>query len=302
VVIVEVRDLLKAYSTKIALKDISFDLEKGSCLAVLGPNGAGKTTLVEILEGYKKPDSGVVTVMGKAPRDFKTSDLAKVGILLQETAIEPFLKVKEVIAQRQRFLKESMPLSEVLDLIGLQDAANQYVSKLSGGQKRKLDFALAIMGYPEIVFLDEPTVGFDPEARKQTWAIIESLKKDKRTIILTTHYLQEAEALADKILILSGGKEVVFKDKKDLNSEIKTSYIIEFVLPTNSFLNVLNRFNFKINDAVVKLEVEDPTELLYELAKFSKQNGSKIKGLKVIPIGLEEIYFRLLEENDGKIN
>lgn len=300
--VIRVKSISKSYGPKKALDSVSFEVFEKELVAVLGPNGAGKTTLIEILEGYKVPDEGEVKLLGKDPREFKNEELGLIGIMLQETAIEPFMRVEEVLNQRKRFLKQGYAVDEVLELVGLKDARKKFVTKLSGGQKRRLDFALAFMGLPHVLFLDEPTTGFDPEVRKATWELIQTLKNNGMTIILTTHYLQEAEALADKILILNEGKVVTFEEKTNLYAELKESYTIEVSLPKDAIFDILQSVNYSEQTGILKISTDDPTEVLYKLTHVAKEKNLKLKNLKVYSLGLEDLYFKLLNEENGKLN
>ena len=200
---IEVRDLKKSYGDLEALKGINFAINRGEIFALLGPNGAGKTTIMEILEGYIQRTSGHVSVLGYDP-DLSPEDLrSRIGIVLQETGVDIYLKVGEIIKQFSGFYQNPKPINEILDVTGLREQSDIRIRRLSVGQRRRLDVALGIVGDPELLFLDEPTTGLDPYARRNTWNMIASLRELRKTILLTTHYMDEAEVLADKIALLN---------------------------------------------------------------------------------------------------
>ncbi len=202
---IEVRGLTKAYGPFEAVKGIDLDVDQGEILAFLGPNGAGKTTTIEILEGYRDRDGGEVTVLGADPADAPLAWRSQIGIVLQESEPVPELTALESVAMHAAYYDEPRDPAEVLDIVGLADSADQRTRKLSGGQKRRLDLALALVGNPRLVFLDEPTTGFDPSARRESWGMIEALRQLGATVLLTTHYMDEAEQLADRIVVIADG-------------------------------------------------------------------------------------------------
>ena len=207
-VVIEVTALRKRYGGHEAVKGINLHVNRGEVFAFLGPNGAGKTTSVEIFEGYRERDDGDVRVLGVDPASADLAWRARIGVVLQETRPEPALTVRESIAQYAGFYADPRPVEQVIELVGLEESADVRAGKLSGGQQRRLDVALGIVGRPEVLFLDEPTTGFDPAARREAWAMLEGLKHEGLTIFLTTHYLEEAEALADRVAVIAGGQIV----------------------------------------------------------------------------------------------
>ncbi|HEY4610308.1 MAG TPA: ABC transporter ATP-binding protein, partial [Ilumatobacteraceae bacterium] len=194
--IIEVAELTKSYGDVHAVRGVSFSVEQGECVAVLGPNGAGKTTTVEILEGYRTRDSGNVSVLGMDPADGGTELRQRIGIVLQECGVDPYLTVSEVLNMHAGYYRHPLAVGDVIDIVGLAEKATARVKTLSGGQKRRLDVALGLVPDPELLFLDEPTTGFDPTARRQAWEMISDLKGMGKTVLLTTHYMDEAQALA----------------------------------------------------------------------------------------------------------
>jgi ABC-2 type transport system ATP-binding protein len=203
---VEVRGLHKRYGDRSVLRGVDLTIERGQVFALLGPNGAGKTTTVEILEGFRDPTAGTVRVLGFDPALHAPELRERTGVVLQECGFPLHLRVRELVDTWRTFYRAPRPLGELLDVVGLAAETNTVVRKLSGGQRRRLDFALALAGDPELIFLDEPTTGFDPEARRRCWAAIENLRDLGKTIVLTTHYLDEAESLADDVAILCDGR------------------------------------------------------------------------------------------------
>ena len=203
---IEVQGLRKAYDEREAVRGIDFEVRRGEVFGLLGPNGAGKTTTVEILEGYRSRSAGTVSVLGHDPAARDPDLRARVGIVLQSSGIYQYLTVRESVAHWAGFYPRPRDVEEVISIVGLEESAEQRANKLSGGQQRRLDLALALVGDPELVFLDEPTTGFDPAARRAAWATIRSLQELGKTVLLTTHYLDEAQALADRVAIIKDGQ------------------------------------------------------------------------------------------------
>jgi len=200
---VHVRGLVKTYSGVRAVNGIDLDIRRGEIFALLGPNGAGKTTTVEILEGYRTRDSGEVSVLGYDPGRQRAPRKRKIGIVLQSTGVEPYLTVAETVKMYAGFYPDPRPVDEVIGLVGLEEKRNSRVNKLSGGQQRRLDVAIGLAGNPELLFLDEPTTGFDPSARREAWEVIKNLATLGKTVLLTTHYMDEAQYLADRVAVIS---------------------------------------------------------------------------------------------------
>ena len=205
---IEVRDLRKSYADVEAVRGVSFEIETGEIFGLLGPNGAGKTTTVEILEGYRSRNSGAVTVLGEDPAGAGREWRERIGVVLQSTSLYETLTVAENLALFGGYYTSPRAVDEVVELVGLEEKRDSYVRKLSGGQKRRLDLGLALVGDPEVIFLDEPTTGFDPEARRKAWDTIAGLRGLGKTILLTTHYLDEAERLSDRVAVLREGEIV----------------------------------------------------------------------------------------------
>ncbi len=230
---VVVDGLRKAYGDFVAVRNVSFEVEAGEVFALLGPNGAGKTTTVEILEGFRRRDAGQVEVLGYDPASRSTERLLRqrLGIVLQELAVEPFLTVREVLSRNAGYYRDPRPVDEVIGMVGLEEKADARVKNLSGGQQRRLDMGLGIVGRPELLFLDEPTTGLDPSARRGAWEIVRSLTEGGTTVILTTHYMDEAEALAQRVAVIAGGAIVAQGTPSSLGGRDVGEVRIAFELP-----------------------------------------------------------------------
>ena len=292
---IEVRDLKKSYGDLEALRGINFTINRGEIFALLGPNGAGKTTIMEILEGYIQRTSGHVSVLGYDP-DSSPEDLrSRVGIVLQETGVDLYLKVGEIIKQFSGFYQNPKPINEILDVTGLRRQSDIRIRRLSGGQRRRLDVALGIVGDPELLFLDEPTTGLDPYARRNTWNMIASLRELGKTILLTTHYMDEAEVLADKIALLNAGIIEAEGTLEELRT-YKKATTIKFELD-----DAINRMPVEISKLAnvigneVKLETTTPMSSLAILASWALNEEIELRGLSVQQQSLDEIFIELVE-------
>ena len=276
---IEVSDLRKRYGSVEAIRGLSFEVERGQVFGLLGPNGAGKTTTVEILEGYRDRNAGHVRVLGHDParRDRRLQE--RVGIVLQDSGFYPRLTVQEAVAHMGRAYPKPRDTDETVGLVGLSDSATMRSNKLSGGQRRRLDLALALVGDPELVFLDEPTTGFDPAARRSAWEVIRALPGLGTTVVLTTHYLEEAQALADRVAIVKDGRVVAEGAPAELAGE-STRY----------------RVAYRDNGHVREHETDDPTALLHRLTTAALADGRTLDGLSVTRPSLEDVYLRLTGE------
>ena len=281
---VAVRDLRRSYRDVVAVDGIHLDIASGEVFALLGPNGAGKTTTVEILEGFRRRDGGTVAVLGHDPARASRAWRARIGIVLQLASKGPELTVLEMVRHFAQFYPRPRAPEEAIDLVGLTAKARSRVGKLSGGQVRRLDVALGIVGQPELLFLDEPTTGFDPEARRQFWELIRRLRGDGTTILLTTHYLDEAEALADRIAVIAAGRIVASGEPGSLGGRATAAA----------------RVSWQARDAgPTTVQTATPTRLVAELAR---EFGGEIPGLTVTRPTLEDIYLELIAEvgHDGE--
>ena len=294
--VVEVSELHKKYGDLHALKGISFSIQQGEIFALLGPNGAGKSTCVEILEGYRKATSGTVEVLGQNPADHNLDAKNRIGAVLQISGIEKELTPKEALEIYSSSYKNARPAMELLELVSLKEKANQRIGKLSGGQKRRLDLALGLAGNPDLLFLDEPTTGFAPEARREAWDMLYRMKESGMTILLTSHYLEEVNFLADRMAVLVAGEVAFMGDLQDLSYRATR---VQFVLPQNIHsdeLKAMDIENLEIIGTKAVLFTENPTKLLYELTSLARQAGQSLEGLQVESSDLESSYLRLIQE------
>lgn len=276
---IEVQDLHKSYGELHAVDGVTFDVADGECLALLGPNGAGKTTTTEILEGYRKADSGHVRVLGVDPRDGGLDWRARIGIVLQSDRDLGDLTVREAVRHFAAYFDNPRDPDEVIAAVGLSEKANSRNAKLSGGQRRRLDVALGIIGRPDVLFLDEPTTGFDPAARREFWKLIEHLKADGTTVLLTTHYLDEAEHLADRVAVIARGRIVACDTPAQIGNRSAGTAIVTWV-----------------EDGIERSESTDtPTSLVRDLS--SRMNG-EIPHLAIRRPTLEDTYLELLAKED----
>jgi ABC-2 type transport system ATP-binding protein len=278
---ITVVDVRKSYGDLAALDGASFDIHKGECFALLGPNGAGKTTVTEILEGYRKRDSGEVSVLGQDPAKPTRDWRSRLGIVLQADRDLGDLTVSESVHHFSRYFPHPRDPDEVIGSVGLADKHKTRGEKLSGGQRRRLDVALGIIGRPEVLFLDEPTTGFDPEARREFWTLIEGLKHEGTTILLTTHYLEEAEHLADRVAVISRGRVLACDTPQDLGGRERRS----------------SRVSWREDGARVEVQTMTPTQAIREIAE---RIGGEIPGLEVRRETLEDIYLELIEADRGE--
>jgi ABC-2 type transport system ATP-binding protein len=298
-VAVEVRELHKRYGDVHAVRGIDLEVAVGEVFALLGPNGAGKTTTVEILEGHRRRSSGHVKVLGHDPGKDESSYKARIGIVLQETGVERFLTVAEVIELFRGYYPDPLPLDEIIELVGLQDKRDVRVRKLSGGQQRRLDVAIGLAGNPELLFLDEPTTGFDPSARRNAWQMVRDLKTLGKTIFLTTHYMEEAQTLADRVAIIADGRIVAEGPPTALTSSRRGLTRISFVLPpaAPALPNQL-QLVATAQDGRIVVETDNPMQLLHALSGWALDHEIAVEQLTVSQPSLEEVYLELTSSRE----
>jgi ABC-2 type transport system ATP-binding protein len=292
---IAVHDLRKRYDDLEAVCGIDFAVEEGEVVALLGPNGAGKTTTIEILEGFRQRSSGEVRVLGVDPADGGSDFRQRLGIVLQSCGIDPYLTVSEVIQMHRDYYRRQRDVDEVIALVGLTDKRDTRVKLLSGGQQRRLDVALGLVGDPDLVFLDEPTTGFDPSARRQAWEIVRSLRSLGKTVLLTTHYMDEAQNLADRVIVIARGKIVAEGPPESIGGRDQATTVIEFSVPghpsTTMPLTPVRR-----EGATFVVESTDATRDLHRLTGWALDAGVALHGLKVAKPSLEDVYLRLIGE------
>jgi ABC-2 type transport system ATP-binding protein len=276
---IEVQGLYKAYGDHEAVRGIDFTVSRGEVFGLLGPNGAGKTTTVEILEGYRRRSAGEVRVLGLDPGDRPVALRERVGIVLQSCGIQRHVTVREAVEHWASLYPAPRDVDETIELTGLSPSADKRTRTLSGGQQRRLDFALALIGDPELIFLDEPTTGFDPEARRNAWETVRSLRGLGKTVLLTTHYLDEAQALADRVAIIKDGTIVA----EGAPSELDTG-------------EARYRVSWIEDGRLVEHEVADPTALLHEATGAALARGTRLEALSVTRPTLEDVYLELTAE------
>jgi ABC-2 type transport system ATP-binding protein len=299
--VIRVQGLHKSYGELEAVRGIDLEVAGREVFAFLGPNGAGKTTIVEILEGYRQRSAGEVTVLGVDPADPPSQWRQRIGIVLQECNLQPELTVRESLELYAGYYTAPRSVAETIELVGLEQAANQRAGRLSGGQQRRLDVALALVGDPELLFLDEPTTGFDPSARRQAWEMIASLRGLGKTVFLTTHYMEEAQALADRVAIIAGGEIVAEGAPDELGGRSGAASSISFRLPAGVAAadlpgDVLRAIGGDgTANGEVQLRTEDPVAILNALTGWALARDLKLDGLEVRRPSLEDVYLELTE-------
>jgi ABC-2 type transport system ATP-binding protein len=279
---ISVRDLRKSYGPVEAIRGVSFEVGRGEVFGLLGPNGAGKTSTVEILEGYRDRSGGEVSVLGFDPGEADLELKRRVGIVLQSTGFYPRATVRESLEQMAGFYPHPRDVLETVELVGLGEKLDTRAKQLSGGQQRRLDLALALVGDPEVIFLDEPTTGFDPAARRASWEVIRSLRQLGKTLLLTTHYLDEAQELADRVAIVKDGVIVASGPPAELSSA-RTGYRVSWIEDGRR----------------IEEETDDPTELLHRLTGEALDRGERLEGLTVTRPSLEDVYLELTAETES---
>ena len=278
--VISIRGLRKSYGDFEAVRGIDLDVQAGEVFAFLGPNGAGKTTTVEILEGYRKRDGGEVAVLGEDPEHAGRAWRERIGIVLQSCRLDPYLTVRESLGLYAGYYRAPRPVEETIELVGLEAKAGARTGSLSGGQQRRLDVGMALVGDPELLFLDEPTTGFDPSARRQAWDVIGGLRDLGKTVFLTTHYMDEAQRLADRVAIIAAGEIVASGAPGDLGDRGSPSTTI----------------SYRRGGEKVSVETKTPVADLHELTGRAMEEGFDLEGLEVTRPSLEDVYLSLTSE------
>jgi ABC-2 type transport system ATP-binding protein len=278
--VISISDLRMSYGATEAVRGIDLDVQRGEVFAFLGPNGAGKTTTVEILEGYRKRSGGEVTVLGEDPQRAGHEWRERIGIVLQSGRLDPYLTVRESLDLYAGYFRKPLATADVIALIGLEGKADERTGRLSGGQQRRLDVGMALVGDPELLFLDEPTTGFDPSARRQAWDVIAGLRDLGKTVFLTTHYMDEAQRLADRVTIIAAGRIVARGTPQDLGERESGETTIRY----------------RADGREVVLQTATPVQTLHELTAKALADGAELEGLEVTRPSLEDVYLELTAE------
>jgi ABC-2 type transport system ATP-binding protein len=297
---IEVTGLQKSYGAVRALRGIDLHVDTGEIVAVLGPNGAGKTTAVEILEGFRSRDAGEVRVLGIDPRHGGRALRERVGIVLQSCGIDPFLTVREVVALNAGYYPNPRSPDEVIALMGLTEKAKSRVKTLSGGQQRRVDLALGLVGDPELIFLDEPTTGFDPGARRGAWEIVANLRTLGKTVLLTTHYMDEAQHLADRVVVIAAGRVVAEGPPGSIGGRASAQTVIRFSLPDSTGptdVPVAGRVDGDAFEIVI--DPADATSALHQLTGWALDRATPLDDLTVSRPTLEDVYLELTDAEGG---
>lgn len=297
---IRIRGLTKSYGDLQAVRGIDLEVAEGEVFALLGPNGAGKTTTVEILEGHRSRTSGEVAVLGYDPEASDRNFKARIGIVLQETGVEPYLTVAECVELYRGYYPAPRPVDEVLEVVGLTDQRDQRVQKLSGGRQRRLDVAIGLAGDPDLLFLDEPTTGFDPSARRNAWQMVKNLAGLGKTVFLTTHYMDEAEELADRVAIIVDGRIVAEGPPESLIPSDDTTTRIRFrPVPGTAELPPDLLEHASTNAGAVELTAIDPVPTLHRLCGWAIEEGVDLSNLSVSRPSLEDVYLELTAPPGG---
>jgi ABC-2 type transport system ATP-binding protein len=300
--VIVVEGLERRFGDLVAVDDVSFEIEAGEVVALLGPNGAGKTTTLEMLEGYLAPTGGRMSVLGADPRRAGRAWRARIGVVLQSTSLDPQLTVRDALTVFSRVFPRPRSVTEVLELIGLESEVGTAIGQLSGGQQRRVDLGLGIVGRPEVLFLDEPTTGLDPAARRGSWRILEHLADEGATVLLSTHYMEEAQHLADRLLILAEGRLVVDSPSETLRASMARS-TIRLPLPAGVGLSEPpGMLAGHLADGQLELVVDsaDLSLVVGQLLEWAQANDLDLAGIEIAPPSLEDTYLELTAPTNGR--
>jgi ABC-2 type transport system ATP-binding protein len=297
---IEIDGLVKHYGPLAAVEGVSLHVDEGEVLALLGPNGAGKTTTVEILEGHRRRDTGDVSVLGMDPERGGRVLRERIGIVLQSSGIDGQLTVRETLDLYAGLYPSPRPVGEVAALVGLEGKEHDRIATLSGGQRRRLDLAIGIVGDPEVLFLDEPTTGFDPSARRRAWGLVRDLRSLGTTILLTTHYMDEAQHLADRVVVMADGRVVAEGSPEKLGGTEARATTVSFRLPEGAASGDLPEpfTGVPAPGGVVEVEVADPTAALHAVTSWAVGRGVSLDGLAVTRPTLEDVYLALTDGDE----
>ncbi|MFZ2177408.1 MAG: ABC transporter ATP-binding protein [Rhodococcus sp. (in: high G+C Gram-positive bacteria)] len=300
--VIAVADLHKHYGETRAVDGVSFTVRSGEVFALLGPNGAGKTTIVEILEGHRHRTSGTVDVLGFDPATGGRAYRERIGIVLQEAGFEEDFTVRELVRHYRSLYPRRLGVDDVVELVGLSDKRDAKVKTLSGGQRRRLDLALGLVGDPELLFLDEPTTGFDPAARRRAWDLVEALRGLGKTVLLTTHYMDEAEHLADRVGIVVAGRLIAVGTPDEIGGDRTGAAVLSFRLPDGVRVSELPDLGSPLVTEGAQWQVRTPfpTEALARLTGWARHRGIELPSLTVARPALEDVYLELVAEHDAQ--
>jgi ABC-2 type transport system ATP-binding protein len=296
---IEVRGLRKSYGGVEAVRGIDLHVDHGEVFALLGPNGAGKTTTTEILEGYRQRSAGDVSVLGRDPARRERALLRQMGIVLQSTGVDPFLTVEETVDMYRGFYDSPRPRDEVIELVGLGEKRSTRVNRLSGGQQRRLDVAVGLAGDPSLLFLDEPTTGFDPNARRNAWQMVRNLADIGKTVFLTTHFMDEAQVLADRVAVIAKGVIVAEGPPSTLAGRDTAMTVIRFRMPPDA-RDVPHLGQTPVGDGTFEARVDEPEKVLHELTGWALDHGIRLDALDVSHPTLEDVYIELTGGEEGR--
>jgi ABC-2 type transport system ATP-binding protein len=298
--VIEIRDLRKSYGDVEAVRGIDIDVDRGEVFGLLGPNGAGKTTTVEILEGYRERTDGEVSVLGHDPTSRDPDLKRRIGIVLQSTGVDPYLTVRETVALYAGYYPSPRDVDEVIDLVGLAEKRTTRVNKLSGGQQRRLDVAVALAGDPELLFLDEPTTGFDPNARRNAWGIVKNLTEIGKTIFLTTHFMDEAQYLATRVAVIAKGQIVAEGTPETLAGRDRMQTRIRFRLPDGKLPALDLTDTRALPDGSREIRTDNPTKVVHDLTAWALERGVAYDVFEVTQPSLEDVYIDLTGGEEGR--
>jgi ABC-2 type transport system ATP-binding protein len=297
--VIEIRGLRKSYGDVEAVRGIDIDVERGEVFGLLGPNGAGKTTTVEILEGYRERTDGDVSVLGHDPASGDPDLKRRIGIVLQSTGVDPYLTVRETVSLYAGYYPSPRDVDEVIDLVGLAEKRTTRVNKLSGGQQRRLDVAVALAGDPELLFLDEPTTGFDPNARRNAWGIVKNLTEIGKTIFLTTHFMDEAQYLASRVAVIAKGEIVAEGPPGTLAGRDRMQTRVRFRLPAGKRPALDLTDTTALPDGSWETRTDNPTKAVHDLTAWALERGLAYDVLEVTQPSLEDVYIELTGGEEG---
>ena len=288
---ITVKGLRKSYGENEAVRGIDLEIADGEVFALLGPNGAGKTTTVEILEGYRRADAGEVSVLGLNPARDASALRARIGIVLQSTGVEQYLTVRETLSMYAHYFEHPRNVDELIEIVGLEEKRDRRVTRLSGGQQRRLDLAVGLVGDPELLFLDEPTTGFDPSARREAWQMVRNLTALGKTVLLTTHYMDEAQFLARRVAVMAKGR-IVAEGSPDSLARHGGDPRVRFRVPDG----LAPPFDVVSSDGAVEVVSTDLARTLAEVTTWALAYGVSLDSLDVLRPSLEDVYLRLVGE------